>query len=287
MSYAIYFIICPLPIPVKWKIGAGVRPLGRGSNSAGGKGQSPRGSSTVALRRRISYTGGMERMGNPALAPSEHFTYRHYKTWPDSERWELIDGQAWNMSPAPLRRHQELQHRLALRIGNFLTDKPCKVYEAPFDVLLPAGDEADDEVDSVVQPDLVVFCDRSKLTERGARCAPDLVVEILSPSTSRKDLNEKFRLYERQGVRGILGRRSCRLEPPGLPSQGRRTLRRGGTQGAPGRCLAYRVAGTRGLNRRSRGAVQGLGLKDRAPRARLGSAKPILITAQPPPESRC
>ncbi len=140
-------------------------------------------------------------MGNPTLAPNERFTYRHYRTWPDEERWELIDGHAWAMSPAPRRRHQEISHKLSLNFGNFLKGKPCKVYGAPFDVLLPQNDEADDDVDTVVQPDIVVFCDRSKLTERGARGAPDLVVEILSPSTSRKDQREKFDRYERSGVR--------------------------------------------------------------------------------------
>ena len=114
---------------------------------------------------------------------------------------ELIEGQAWAMSPAPMRQHQKLSHSLTLLFGNFLKGKPCEAYEAPFDVLLPAGDEPDDEVDTVVQPDLVVICDKSKLTVAGARGAPDLVVEILSPSTQKKDLNEKFRLYERQGVR--------------------------------------------------------------------------------------
>lgn len=140
-------------------------------------------------------------MGNPNLAPGERFTYRQYRSWPDSERWELIDGHAWAMSPAPMRRHQKLSIRLIRVFANFLDGKPCEAYEAPFDVLLPAGEESDDEVDTVVQPDIVVFCDKSKLTDRGARGAPDLVVEILSPSTSKKDLNEKFNLYQKHGVR--------------------------------------------------------------------------------------
>ncbi len=140
-------------------------------------------------------------MGNPALASEEHFTYRHYKTWPDSERWELIDGHAWAMSPAPTRYHQGLLRKLFNDLCNFLRGHPCQVYCAPLDVLLPEGDEADDEVATVVQPDILVYCDRSKLTEAGGRGAPDLVVEILSPSTSRKDLREKFDLYEKHGVR--------------------------------------------------------------------------------------
>ena len=140
-------------------------------------------------------------MGNPALEPKERFTYRHYKTWPDEERWELIDGQAWAMSPAPLRRHQELVTRFFQPLSAFLKGKNCKVFVAPFDVLLPEGDEPDDDVATVVQPDLVVYCDGTKLTRAGARGAPDFVVEILSPSTSRKDQKEKFDLYENRGVR--------------------------------------------------------------------------------------
>ena len=140
-------------------------------------------------------------MGNPELAPDERFCYKHYRTWPEGERWELIEGQAWSMSPAPLRRHQGLSGYLFLEIGTFLKGKPCKVYDAPFDVLLPESNEADDDVDTVVQPDIVVYCDRTKLTVAGARGAPDWVIEILSPSTAKKDLSDKFDLYQRHGVR--------------------------------------------------------------------------------------
>jgi len=83
----------------------------------------------------------------------------------------------------------------------FLKGKHCEAFYAPFDVLLPEGDETDDEVDTIVQPDIVVYCDSSKIRDYGARGAPDLAVEILSPSTARKDLNEKLRLYERNRVR--------------------------------------------------------------------------------------
>lgn len=106
------------------------------------------------------------------------------------------------MSPAPSRAHQAVLGRLHLIFGNWLKDKPCRVYLAPFDILLPADPaQAAEEVDTVVQPDLSVFCDTSRLTDAGATGAPDLVVEILSPWTSKKDLNEKFSLYEAHGVR--------------------------------------------------------------------------------------
>ncbi len=140
-------------------------------------------------------------MGDPAVDLNTHFTYAHYRTWPDEERWELIDGTAWAMSPAPIRFHQRIAGWFHARLDVFLEGKPCRAYIAPFDVLLPRADEPDDEVDCVVQPDVVVYCDRSKLTRAGARGAPDLALEVLSPSTSKKDQREKFDLYERAGVR--------------------------------------------------------------------------------------
>ena len=131
----------------------------------------------------------------------DHFTYGDYVTWPDDERWELIDGVAYDMSPAPGARHQLISSELVAQLVTHLRNSPCRVLAAPFDVRLPQGDEADEFIDTVVQPDLVVVCDRKKLDEKGCKGAPDLVVEILSPTTGRKDLNEKFRLYERAGVK--------------------------------------------------------------------------------------
>jgi Uma2 family endonuclease len=129
------------------------------------------------------------------------YTYADYKTWPDEERWELIEGRAWAMSPAPSLGHQDILGKLYMSFGSFLKGKPCKVFLAPFDVLLPAGEEVDDEIETVVQPDLAVYCDKSRLTRAGAKGAPDIAAEILSPSTSRKDQREKFDLYQRHGVR--------------------------------------------------------------------------------------
>ena len=131
----------------------------------------------------------------------EHFTYGDYRTWPDDERWELIEGEAYDISPAPSRSHQDISGELFFQLRSQLADRTCRAYLAPFDVRLPRGDEADDEIDTVVQPDIVVVCDRKKLDDKGCKGAPDLVIEILSPSTSSKDLHEKFRLYERVGVK--------------------------------------------------------------------------------------
>lgn len=133
---------------------------------------------------------------------NKKFSYKDYLTWiNDKERWELIDGEAYDMSPAPNRGHQDISGFLFRSIGNYLDNKKCKVYAAPFDVRLPGGLKADNDVDTVVQPDISVFCDKDKLDDRGANGAPDLVIEILSPSTASKDLKEKFFLYEMVGVK--------------------------------------------------------------------------------------
>jgi Uma2 family endonuclease len=102
---------------------------------------------------------------------------------------------------APSAAHQRILGRLFRSFANYLDDKPCEVFLAPFDVLIPDGDEADDDIDTVVQPDIMVFCDGGKVLDKYARGAPELVVEILSPSTSKWDQNDKFRRYERAGVR--------------------------------------------------------------------------------------
>lgn len=133
--------------------------------------------------------------------PGGQYTYGDYRRWPEEERWELISGEAYDMSPAPSRAHQEFVGELFRQISNFLAGKPCRAYVAPFDVRLPERDETDDEIRDVVQPDISVICDPSKLDDAGCRGAPDFIVEVLSPGTSRKDQIGKKRLYERHGVR--------------------------------------------------------------------------------------
>jgi Uma2 family endonuclease len=136
-----------------------------------------------------------------ALRDSHRHTYADYCTWPDDVRYELIDGQAYLMSPGPNRRHQELVGEVFLQIGNALRDSNCRPYVAPFDVRLRRANEADDDVDTVVQPDISVICDRAKLDDRGCRGAPDWVIEVLSPSSASHDQILKRALYERHGVR--------------------------------------------------------------------------------------
>ena len=140
-------------------------------------------------------------MGPLALKREEHFTYGDYLTWDDGQRWELIDGVPYNMSPAPRLRHQAISRELLTEFALHLRGNSCQVFAAPFDVRLPESDESDDLVETVVQPDLLVVCDKTKLDDAGCRGAPDLIVEILSPSTADKDLKVKFDRYQRAGVR--------------------------------------------------------------------------------------
>ncbi|HHJ38001.1 MAG: hypothetical protein AXA67_12650 [Methylothermaceae bacteria B42] len=130
-----------------------------------------------------------------------HHTYGEYYQWTDDTRYELIDGVAYAMAPAPTRIHQEVLLELARQVANALLDHSCKAFIVPFDVRLPKADEADEMVDTVMQPDLSVVCDPGKLDERGCRGAPDWIVEVLSPATAGHDHIRKRAVYERAGVR--------------------------------------------------------------------------------------
>ncbi|MDR1250240.1 MAG: Uma2 family endonuclease [Treponema sp.] len=134
----------------------------------------------------------------PLLKEKEYYTYADYLEWDEDERYELIDGKAYMMT-TPSRLHQQISGELSGALWAFLKGKPCKVYAAPFSVRLHPAENLSD--DTVVEPDLVVVCDSSKLDRRGCNGAPDLVVEILSPSTSRHDRIVKFQKYREEGVR--------------------------------------------------------------------------------------
>ena len=123
----------------------------------------------------------------------KHFTYTDYITWPDEERWELIDGQAYNMTPAPSCTHQKIAGNLYFTFKNRPAEKRCTPFIAPTDVVLSESD--------IVQPDVFVVCDQNKITEANIQGAPDLVIEVISPVTALKDKREKKALYERFGVR--------------------------------------------------------------------------------------
>lgn len=131
----------------------------------------------------------------------EQFTYGDYLEWNDDERWELIKGVPYNVTPAPSVSHQLITGELYRQFANHLLGKKCRAIIAPFDVRLPENSEKDEEIITVVQPDLSVVCDPSMLDERGCRGGPDLVVEILSPSTAKKDVTLKLTCYEGAGVK--------------------------------------------------------------------------------------
>ncbi|MDQ5768863.1 MULTISPECIES: Uma2 family endonuclease [Thiothrix] len=130
----------------------------------------------------------------------ELYTYADYAKWPEGEHWELIDGVAYAMA-APSRQHQDVVLELGSQILQHLRGKPCRPYVAPFDVRLPRQQEADDKVDTTVQPDISVICERSKLDDKGCRGAPDWIIEVVSPSSAIMDMEKKRRLYERHGVK--------------------------------------------------------------------------------------
>jgi Uma2 family endonuclease len=131
---------------------------------------------------------------------SEHYTYADYLAWPEDARYELIDGVAYAMAPAPTRIHQRVVGELFRQVANALQGKPCQSFVAPFDVRLPRAGEADEAVDTVVQPDVLVVCDPAKVDERGVRGAPDWVAEVLSPATAGHDQIVKLAAYEQAGV---------------------------------------------------------------------------------------
>ncbi len=128
-------------------------------------------------------------------------TYADYLSWPEDARYELVDGTAYLMAPAPDLAHQEVAGEIFRQLANVLEGKPCRAFIAPVDVRLPNANESDEQVDTVVQPDVLVVCDPAKLDRRGVRGAPDFVVEVVSPSTSGHDHVLKRSVYERAGVR--------------------------------------------------------------------------------------
>ncbi len=128
-------------------------------------------------------------------------TYGDYLTWDDDQRYEIIEGKLYNLAPAPHRKHQKVSLEMIVQFYDYLKNKKCELYEAPFDVRLPEGDEADRDVKTVVQPDIVVICDREKLDKRGCRGAPDLIIEIMSESSEDRDKKVKKELYEKHGVK--------------------------------------------------------------------------------------
>ncbi|MFK7691149.1 Uma2 family endonuclease [Paenibacillus sp. HJGM_3] len=129
------------------------------------------------------------------------YKYKDYLSWAEGERVELIHGHVYAMTPAPSRIHQEVLGALYVPFYQYLHGKSCSVYLAPFDVRLPKGNERDEDIDTIVQPDLSVICDPGKLDDRGCKGAPDLVIEIISPGSLKLDITIKKNLYDQTGVK--------------------------------------------------------------------------------------
>ena len=140
-------------------------------------------------------------MPSPSLKTDARYTYGDYLTWTNEARWEIIEGVAYCMSPAPTTTHQRISGALFSMIYNHVTNKGCEVFSAPFDVRLGSVDISDDNWETVVQPDISVICDEKKVDDRGCRGAPDWIIEIISPSTASRDHIQKRRLYEKHGVK--------------------------------------------------------------------------------------
>lgn len=129
------------------------------------------------------------------------YTYADYLAWSEDERWEIIDGIAY-MQAAPSPAHQLISGELYRQFANYLQNKPCKAYPAPFCVRLTKGNEKrNEDVKKVVEPDITIVCDKSKIDANGCNGTPDLIVEIISPSSIKKDRFLKFNQYESAGVK--------------------------------------------------------------------------------------
>lgn len=132
---------------------------------------------------------------------SLEYSYADYLKWKFEERVELIRGKVMKMT-APNRKHQDVSRELMFVFTSYLKEKQCKAYNAPFDVRLPKFDKIkNEEIITVVQPDACIVCDVTKLDDKGCIGAPDLVVEILSPGNSKKEIRLKYEVYEEAGVK--------------------------------------------------------------------------------------
>lgn len=129
------------------------------------------------------------------------YSYADYLSWNIEEMVELIKGKVFRQAAAPRRIHQEVSAIVSNKIFNFLEAKKCKIFTAPFDVRLPVHSYRNEDIFTVVQPDICVICDMEKLDEMGCVGAPDLIIEILSPSNNQKELINKYEVYEESGVK--------------------------------------------------------------------------------------
>ena len=141
-----------------------------------------------------------QKVEEPTATYEKHYTYADYLKFSYDEMVEIIRGKIFKMSPAPSSKHQMISRNLAGELYGALKGSPCQFFSAPFDVILPVKGLDFEHSDRVVQPDIVVICDPTKIREQGCFGAPDWIIEILSPHTTKKDLQDKFDLYEESGV---------------------------------------------------------------------------------------
>src|SRR5690554_3960791 len=160
----------------------------------------------ISVYSRYEPTGGMneQKSENEAKEPFTEYgrySYADYLGWQLEEMVELIKGKVFrSAAAAPRRIHQKISGKVFNRLFNFLEGHKCEVYEAPFDVRLPIKSRKNEDIDTVVQPDICVICDRGKLDDLGCIGAPDLIIEILSPGSNRKEIKNKYEVYEESGV---------------------------------------------------------------------------------------
>lgn len=136
----------------------------------------------------------------PLPQENRKYTYADYLTWPENERWEIIDGAPY-MQAAPSWQHQAISRELILQFGQYLKNKPSQVFAAPFDLRLPEVNEEDKDTTQIYQPDILVICNKEGLKDTGYYGSPNLVIEITSPSTGKIDKLLKFNQYEKAGVK--------------------------------------------------------------------------------------
>lgn len=136
-------------------------------------------------------------------AENKLYTYADYLTYPEGERIEIIDGHIYNMAAAPTRIHQQIITELIFKIRQYISSNngPCKVYPAPFDVILKNENEDINNSKNIVQPDISVICDKNKLTDKGCTGAPDMIIEVVSPFNPANDYVRKLNLYQQFQVR--------------------------------------------------------------------------------------
>jgi Uma2 family endonuclease len=133
---------------------------------------------------------------------SKTYSYADYLQWTFEDRLELIKGKIFRMTPAPASVHQRLSWVISGELYSYLKNNPCSAYAAPFDVRLPRkGENEDKKIFTVVQPDVCIICDSSKVDARGCTGAPDIIIEIVSPGNKQKELRFKYEVYEESGVK--------------------------------------------------------------------------------------